>query len=272
MRQLIAGAAGHLKQFVFNRSTLLSALTVVAMFACWYLVTATGMANKLFLPAPDAVWKAFVKAVVKGYQGNTLQAHVGISLLRILAAFAVAVLVGVPLGILMGVSTNARALLNPVIEFYRPLPPLGLYTLLVMWLGIGEESKFALLFLAGLPGIIIATTQAIWNIDPLYVRAAKGLGANRAHLLFHVYLPAAGPTILAGMRISLGFVYTVLVAAEIVAATAGVGWMIWDAAKFLLSDVVIMGLIVLGLTGVALDLTMRLIGQRLMPWQSAQRE
>ncbi|MFT7059332.1 MAG: taurine transport system permease protein, partial [Pseudorhodobacter sp.] len=91
-------------------------------------------------------------------------------------------------------------------------------------------------------------------------------GANKSTILREVYLPAAGPMILAGMRISLGFTYTVLVAAEIVAATAGIGWMIWDAAKFLLSDVVIMGLIVLGLTGVGLDLAMRMIGRLLMPW------
>ncbi|MEL6523686.1 MAG: ABC transporter permease subunit [Pseudomonadota bacterium] len=257
-----------LKLRFLTRSTALSLTTVVFMFIAWEVVTATGLANKLFLPAPEAVWQAFLKAVNKGYQGNTLQAHVGVSLLRILAAFVAAVLIGIPLGILMGLSKDARALLNPIIEFYRPLPPLGLYTLLVMWLGIGEESKFALLFLAGLPGIIITTTQAIWNIEPIYARAAQALGANQWSLLWHVYLPAAGPTILAGMRISLGFIYTVLVAAEIVAATAGIGWMIWDAAKFLLSDVVIMGLIVLGLTGVALDLIMRQIGHWLMPWQT----
>ncbi len=260
--------AALLRRRVLTRSALLSLSTVVAMFAGWEYVTATGLANELFLPAPEAVWAAFVKAVERGYQGNTLQVHVGISLLRILAAFAAAVILGVPLGILMGLSKDARALLNPIIEFYRPLPPLGLYTLLVMWLGIGEESKFALLFLAGLPGIIITTTQAIWNIDPIYARAGQALGARSWDLVWHVYLPAAGPTILAGMRISLGFIYTVLVAAEIVAATAGIGWMIWDAAKFLLSDVVIMGLIVLGLTGVALDLTMRQIGRWLMPWQT----
>jgi len=257
-----------LKGPLLSRSALLSLTTVVAMFLAWEVLTATGLANKLFLPPPEAVWKAFIKAVTKGYQGNTLQAHVGVSLLRILAAFFAAVLVGVPLGILMGLSRDARALLNPIIEFYRPLPPLGLYTLLVMWLGIGEESKFALLFLAGLPGIIITTTQAIWNIEPIYARAAQALGARSWDLIRHVYLPAAGPTILAGMRISLGFIYTVLVAAEIVAATAGIGWMIWDAAKFLLSDVVIMGLIVLGLTGVALDMAMRQIGRWLMPWEA----
>lgn len=254
-----------------TRSLALSLMTTALMFAAWVVVTEFGYANKLFLPGPEAVWDAFVKASVKGYQGSTLFEHVGVSLWRILVAFALAVLVGIPMGIVMGFSRDARATLNPVIEFYRPLPPLGLYTLLVMWLGIGEESKLALLFLAGLPGIIVSTIQAVSMIDPIYERAARALGASRWDLIRHVYLPAAGPTILAGMRISLGFVYTVLVAAEIVAATAGIGWMIWDAAKFLLSDVVIMGLIVLGLTGVALDAGMQALGALLMPWTRIAR-
>jgi len=249
-----------------SRSFLLSSLTVAMLLAAWAVVTEMGWANELFLPKPQAVWAAFVKTMTKGYQGATLLQHLGASLTRILTAFALACLVGIPLGVVMGVSRNARALLNPLIEFYRPLPPLGLYTLLVMWLGIGESSKLSLLFLAGLPGIVISTIQAVSSVDPVYVRAAQSLGASRRDLLFHVYLPAAGPLILAGMRISLGFTYTVLVAAEIVAASAGIGWMIWDAAKFLLSDVVIMGLIVLGFTGVVLDLTMRSIARLLMPW------
>jgi len=249
-----------------SRSVLLSTLTVAVLLAGWAIVTERGWANELFLPKPQAVWAAFVKTMTKGYQGATLLQHLGASLYRILTAFTLACLIGIPLGVLMGVSRNARALLNPLIEFYRPLPPLGLYTLLVMWLGIGESSKLSLLFLAGLPGIVISTIQAVTSVDPVYVRAAQSLGATRRHLLFHVYLPAAGPLILAGMRISLGFTYTVLVAAEIVAASAGIGWMIWDAAKFLLSDVVIMGLIVLGLTGIVLDLAMRAIAKLLMPW------
>ena len=259
---------GHLRRRLpkISRSFLLSSLTVALLLATWTLVTDMGWANELFLPKPQAVWAAFIKTMTKGYQGATLLQHLGASLYRILTAFTLACLVGIPLGVLMGVSRNARALLNPLIEFYRPLPPLGLYTLLVMWLGIGESSKLSLLFLAGLPGIVISTIQAVTSVDPVYVRAAQSLGATRRDLLFHVYLPAAGPLILAGMRISLGFTYTVLVAAEIVAASAGIGWMIWDAAKFLLSDVVIMGLIVLGLTGVVLDLIMRGIAKLLMPW------
>lgn len=262
------GRASHIRFRIpaIPRSFLLSSLTVAMLLAVWVVVTQMGWANELFLPKPQAVWAAFFKTMTKGYQGATLLQHLGASLYRILVAFALACLVGIPLGVLMGVSRSSRALLNPLIEFYRPLPPLGLYTLLVMWLGIGEASKLSLLFLAGLPGIVISTIQAVTSVDPVYVRAAQSLGAGRRELLFHVYLPAAGPLILAGMRISLGFTYTVLVAAEIVAASAGIGWMIWDAAKFLLSDVVIMGLIVLGLTGVVLDLVMRGIAKALMPW------
>ena len=252
--------------FMRKRTFAYSMLTVNILFITWVVVTETGLADELFLTGPLKVWQSFIEVSTEGYQGNTLFIHVFTSVNRILAAFIMACIVGIPMGVLMGASKIVRALLNPLIEFYRPLPPLGLYTLLVMWLGIGEESKLALLFLAALPGLIIATIQAVQNIDPVYLRVAKGLGASKKTILFNVYLPAAGPTILAGMRISLGFTYTVLVAAEIVAASAGIGWMIWDAAKFLLSDVVIMGLIVLGLTGIALDIFMRFIGRVLMPW------
>ena len=248
-----------------------SLATVCLTFILWVSITSLGWANELFLPGPLKVWESFLSVSIDGYQGSTLITHVMTSLSRILVAFLLSCVIGIPMGILMGASQTARSFLNPLIEFYRPLPPLGLYTLLVMWLGIGEESKLALLFLAGLPGMIIATIQSVESIDQSYIRVAKALGASRRVMLFHVYLPAAGPTILAGMRISLGFVYTVLVAAEIVAATAGIGWMIWDASKFLLSDVVIMGLIVLGLTGVLLDLFMRLIGKFLMPWTANSR-
>lgn len=245
---------------------MLSAMTVLLVLIAWYVVTRMGWVNPLFLPGPEAVYDAFIKVSTKGYQGTTLWGQVGISLYRILVGFGFACVVGIPLGILMGLSAKAKAIFDPLVEFYRPLPPLGLYTLLVMWLGIGESSKFVLLFMAALPGILLATIHAVSSVDPVYIRAARILGASPRQMLLHVYLPACGPEILTGMRISMGFTYTVLVAAEIVGATAGIGWMIWDAAKFLLSDVVIMGLIVMGITGVLLDWSMRLLGEILMPW------
>lgn len=254
------------RQRLTNPPFLISCGSSALILLAWVVVTETGLANELFLPSPQKVFATLAEVATVGYQGSTLLEHVATSLTRILVGFGLACAIGIPLGVLMGLSQWVRAFFNPMIEFYRPLPPLGLYTLLVMWLGIGEASKLSLLFLAAFPGIIISTVQAVASIDKIYVRAAESLGATRRDLFFHVFIPAAGPTILTGMRISLGFTYTVLVAAEIVAATAGIGWMIWDAAKFLLSDVVIGGLIVLGLTGVGLDLIMRKIGALLMPW------
>lgn len=244
----------------------LSVCTVVVVIGAWFVVTEMGWANPLFLPSPLRVWQSFVEVATVGYQGATLLEHIATSLYRILTAFAAACLIGIPLGVMMGTSRSAHRILNPIIEFYRPLPPLGLYTLLVMWLGIGESSKLALLFLSGLPGIIIATISAVSGINQNYIRAARSVGASRWDLIREVYLPGSGPTILTGMRISLGFIYTVLVAAEIVAATAGIGWMIWDAAKFLLGDIVIMGLIMLGITGMVLDLILKFAGRLIMPW------
>jgi taurine transport system permease protein len=246
---------------------LLTLATVTALLIAWVVSTRLQLVNPLFLPLPGAVWNAFVTTATSGYQGSRLDQHLAASLERVLSGWSLACLVGIPLGFLMGLSSKVKAVFDPVIEFYRPLPPLGLCTLIVLWLGIGEASKVMLLFLAALPPITISTTEAVANIDQSHVTAVLALGANRWQLLRHVILPACLPRICTGLRISLGFTYTVLVAAEIVAATAGIGWMVWDAAKFLLSDVVIMGLIVLGLTGLGLDLLLRCLERALTPWR-----
>lgn len=252
---------------VITRARILTALTTLALLALWWLATRYALVNPLFLPSPKAVWDAFVRTATEGYQGSLLHEHLIASLYRVLAGYVLACLVGIPLGIVMGLSRDVKAVFDPVIEFYRPLPPLALYTLIVMWLGIGDTSKVALLFLAALPPLTISSMQAAASVDPRYVKAAKSLGAGPRQLFFHVFLPACLPGICTGMRISLGFTYTVLVAAEIVAATAGLGWMIWDASKFLLGDIVIMGLFVLALTGMALDFLIRLAERALTPWR-----
>lgn len=256
-----------------NRSTrpgiewLLSAGSLTLLFGSWAWLSTQAIVNPIFLPTPAAVWRAFQSAVSSGYQGSYLHEHLLASLGRILAGYGLACLFGIPLGLLMGLHSRLRAIFDPLIEFYRPLPPLALYTLLVMWLGIGDTSKVALLFLAALPSLTISTLQAVRHIDPQLLKAARTLGASPAQLFSYVVLPACLPGICTGMRIALGFTYTVLVAAEIVAASAGIGWMIWDASKFLLTDVVIMGLFVLGLTGIALDQLVRWGERKATPWR-----
>lgn len=245
----------------------LSLLTIAIVLAVWAIVTQLKLVNPLFLPPPSEVADALSTTVVTGYQGSRLHEHLAASLGRILAGYLLACAIGIPLGLLMGLSRRVKAVFDPVIELYRPLPPLGLYTLLVMWLGIGDTSKVALLFLAALPPLAISAMQAATNVDVQLVKAAQSLGADRWHLLAFVIFPACLPGILTGMRISLGFTYTVLVAAEIVAATAGIGWMIWDASKFLLTDVVIMGLFVMGITGLLLDGLVRWLERQITPWR-----
>lgn len=246
---------------------LLTASTIVALFAFWLFAARYHWINPLFLPSPAKVAQAFWRVLTVGYQGSLLHQHLEASLARVLTGYFLACFVGLPLGLMMGFSPRFRAVFDPLIEFYRPLPPLALYTLLVMWLGIGDLSKVSLLFLAALPPLTISAMEAAKAVDAKYVKLARSLGASRAQLLHHVYLPACLPGICTGMRISLGFTYTVLVAAEIVAADQGIGWMIWDASKFLLSDVVIMGLFVLGFTGLFLDWLVRRLERILTPWR-----
>ena len=240
---------------------------VAAVFVAWTLASERHWVNPLFLPSPLAVYRAFVSAMTEGYQGSLLYQHLLASLARVLYGFAIACAVGIPVGLLMGRNRYIRAAFDPLIEFYRPLPPLALYTLLVMWLGIGDESKIALLALSGLPALAVSAMNAASTVDEQLIKASQSLGASRFGVFWTVIVPASLPGIFTGMRLGLGFTYTVLVAAEIVAASRGIGWMIWDASKFMLTDTVIMGLVVMGITGWMLDSLVRLLERMVSSWR-----
>ncbi|TVR67812.1 MAG: ABC transporter permease [Spirochaetaceae bacterium] len=245
----------------------LGAVTILLVLLLWWIVAAIQVVPELFVPHPRSVWQAFVDVQTEGYRGGTLLMHLGASMARLGQGYVLAVLTAVPLGLMMGMSRTVRALVNPLLEFYRPLPPLAYYTLLIVWLGIGDESKVALLYLAAFPPLVINAMAAVESLSPQRVETALSLGARRRDVVFRVMLPSCLPQIFTGMRIAVGFTYTTLVSSEIVAAANGIGWMVLDAGRFLRTDVIFVAIIVMGLTGVALDSLIRFAEARLVPWK-----
>ncbi len=247
--------------------TLISIGSILAVLIIWYVVTALGLVRPLFMPTPASVWDSFVTVLTDGYRGHTLLAHLGISLQRVFIAFIIALIIAIPLGVLVGVSEKLEAALEPLINFYRVLPPLAYYTLLIMWMGISEAPKVTLLLLAAFPPIFIAVVQGVRNVSKGRIDAALSLGASRGQVMRYVVLPSIMPDAFTGLRVSIGFTYTTLVAAEMVAAESGIGWMVLDASRYLRSDIVFMGIIVMGITGVVLDSLAKLAQRKFVPWQ-----
>jgi taurine transport system permease protein len=248
-------------------SVAIASATVIALIALWMLVTNIGWIKPLFLPSPQAVFAKFVTASTEGFAGATLFEHTLTSLGRVFGAFALACLTAIPIGVMMGVSRVARGIFDPPIEFYRPLPPLAYLPMVIIWFGIGEFSKVLLIFLAIFAPMAIAARSGVRSVSIEQIHAAYSMGATRMQVIWNVILKSALPEIFTGMRIGIGVGWTTLVAGEMVASTRGLGFMVLNAAEFLASDVVIMGIIVIGLFAFAFDLLMRHLEKVLVPWK-----
>ncbi len=258
--QQVARATRRLSQFA------LGLLSVGSLLWIWWAVTAVGLIEPLFLPSPQAVLARGWRLLGEGYMGVSLWQHLAASLGRIGLALLCAVLSAIPLGIAIGRNRIARGLFDPLIEFYRPIPPLAYLPLIVIWCGIGEFSKVLLIYLAIFAPLVIATATGVRNVDPTKLRAAQSLGATSAQLIRYVILPGALPEILTGMRIGLGVGWSTLVAAELIAAQRGLGFMVQSAAQFLVTDVVIFGILVIALIAFAIELGLRALQRKLVPW------
>ncbi|MGE8066666.1 taurine ABC transporter permease TauC [Pseudomonas sp. NPDC089569] len=244
----------------------ISVLTLIALIVIWWAVTASGLIEPLFLPPPSAVVQKGWLLATSGYMDSTLWQHLKASLARIGLGLGFAVLTAVPVGIAIGANRIARGVIDPLIEFYRPIPPLAYLPLIVIWCGIGELSKVLLIYLAIFAPIAIATATGVRTVDPAKLRAAQSLGATRAQLIRHVILPSALPDILTGVRIGLGVGWSTLVAAELIAATSGLGFMVQSAAQFLVTDVVVLGILVIALIAFAMEMGLRALQRKLVPW------
>jgi taurine transport system permease protein len=248
-------------------SATISVVTVVTLFVLWFLVTNLGLIKPLFLPSPQAVWQQFYEYLTGTANDKPLWQHFMASMLRVAVAFWAAFLTAVPIGIAMGMSRIARGIFDPPIEFYRPLPPLAYLPLIIIWFGIEELPKVLLIYLACFAPLALAARSGMRSAAQEQINAAYSMGATYGQVIRHVILPSALPEILVGMRIAIGFGWTTLVAAEMVAAHVGLGQMVLNASNFLRTDIVIMGIIVIGVVAYLFDMLMRWIENKLVPWK-----
>ena len=223
--------------------------------------------ESIYLPSPEKVWKSLVTISKDGYQNVTLGEHLGFSLWRVVMGFLIGAIVGIPLGYAMGLSNWFRGWFDPVVEFMRPVPPLALIPLVIIWAGIGEEGKVVLLFLAALWIMAIAARSGVSGVRITKIHAAYSLGASKTQILRHVIIPNSLPEIFTGARVAMGVCWGTVVAAELVAAEKGIGKMIVAASKFQNTEIVIMGIILIGLIGFAIDVGIRLLEKYLVPWK-----
>ena len=264
-----------------NSGRLWSIVTVVALVVAWWLATAGAWIDPIFWPplegslypwdnpdrAKPGVVDRFVSLIVEGYRNISFWEHIWTSVKRVLLGVLFGALVGIPLGFAMGLNSVARGLFDPVVEFIRPIPPLALIPLVILWLGIDEVAKTFLLFLAALFIMLIAARSGVNSARISKVHAAYSLGASRTQVLRHVILPNALPEIFTGLRTSMGVCWGTLVAAELVAADKGVGSMMMIAKNFLQTEVVVIGIIIIGAIGFAIEMVMRALEVWLIPWK-----
>ncbi|SFN52269.1 taurine transport system permease protein [Roseovarius lutimaris] len=221
----------------------------------------------IWLPPPESVVSRVAEISEQGYQNFTLFEHLYWSLFRVVVGFALGALVGIPLGYAMGLSDWFRGWFDPIVEFMRPVPPLALIPLVIIWAGIGESGKIILLFLAALWIMTISARAGVSGVAISKVHAAYSLGASKWQLMRYVIMPNSLPEIFTGARVAMGVCWGTVVAAELVAAEKGAGMMIMVASRFQLTDIVIMGIILIGIIGYGIDILMRKAESWLVPWK-----
>ncbi|MCX7828721.1 MAG: ABC transporter permease [Thermanaerothrix sp.] len=237
--------------------------SVALPLALWYTASSEGGMGSVLFPSPLRVFRTLFELLTSG----ELARHVVVSLLRVLQGFFLSSLSGVLLGTLIGLSGSLRICLGPLLEFLRHIPPLAVLPLLVLWFGIGEASKVAVIVAASFFPVFISTLHGVAGADQRLLEVGKAFGLPRARIVARIVLPCAMPAIMSGLRLGLGYGWRSLIGAELVAASSGLGYLINDAQAMLRTDVILAGVVVLGLIGSLTDrLFMSALG-RLRYWE-----
>lgn len=245
---------------------LLSLLSVAGGILLWWGAVTIGLANPILMPPPQAVAKAVVDMIADG----TLLEHIGVSVGRALGGFFLAALIGVPLGIIVGRLEWAYALVEPWLEIFRPIPPIAVLPIIVLWFGIGELSKLIVVCYGAFFPILINTVHGVRSVDNVLIRAARALGAAPRQIFYMVILPAAVPSIVTGLRLGAGMAIFVLVAAELLGSTSGLGWLIMDSRERFNVDGMMVGIVALGVVGYFINVGLVALERTLARWRPAQ--
>jgi taurine transport system permease protein len=240
-----------------------------ALVLVWWIVTGpAALVTPLYLPPPAEVLATLGRMAREPYLGSTLWAHIYASLSIVLAGWLLAGVVGLPLGIAMAWWRRLRFIVFPVFQLVRPVPPLAWIPLAIIWLGIGDAARISVVFIAALVPWLMNSMQAVYSVDALLVSAARTLGASNRQILTRVVARTALPTLVAGARIALGNAWTTLIAAELLAASAGLGYVALNASRTLETGVLLVAMGVIGLLGALMSTGMRVATRVLAPWSA----
>lgn len=252
-----------------RKYALLSALGILAFLAVWQLVVELGLVDSARLPAPTTILATLGEKVYsKAPDGNTLFANILASLQVALSGFLTAIVIGIPLGLFMGWWEYADRFIRPIFELVRPVPPIAWIPLVVVWMGIGLKAKAMIIFFTAFVPCVINSYTGIKLTSKTLINVSKTFGASNVEIFFKVGIPSALPMVFAGIRVALGNSWSTLVAAEMLAASAGLGYMIQIGRTVARPDIVIAGMVTIGAIGAILSGILSAVEGRLLKWQT----
>lgn len=233
----------------------------------WQLVTAKGVFSAYLLPSPLQVWEALGEL----WSSGLLLQHLTVSLKRVFLGFSLSCCLAVPLGIFCGQSKRFDNYCWLLLEFLRHVPPLAAVPLIILWAGIGEASKLTIIVLASFFPLFLNTYSGIHNCDKRLLEVGQTLGFTLREQILHIRIPAALTSIVVGMQLALGYSWRALIGAELIAASAGIGYLILDAEEMSRPDVVIVGMLAIGIVGTVIDYVFLILLRYIFPWQQSLR-
>ena len=233
---------------------------LVLIFGLWYGLSNSDSIPPLYLPSPQMVWTRFL------LYSDTMPRHILDSMYRIIAGFLIGSLIGIVSGIPVGWNKTLANILEPVVEFIRPMPPLALIPLFILWFGIGDNSKIIVISFGAWVIMVVNTIEAVRNIDPLYLEAAKTLGANNWNILWTIIVPAIIPGVMGGIRVAAATSFGMNVAAEFMGTKYGFGYLIIEGRRFIMTDLLLVGVFLITFFSMIVNWLIKLVEKRLTRW------